>query len=137
VNSTLLPLDVYDEVAKGRVMDEETIRQHPAVTVHRGDIYPDIVLYRLGCDGEINELHPTGQMDEPETNLDTAFWSPLMRACEVWNLEPMQLLLEHGANVNYESESGMNALLMITSGRKKIDKSKFVELLIAAQHASL
>jgi hypothetical protein len=78
--------------------------------------YPDVEQVVTGYDGNPNELYPTGQIDEPETDLDSAFWTPLLRACKCGKTQVMKHLLNAGANKNYESPCRANVISCLLDG---------------------
>lgn len=62
----------------------------------------DIVRYLIGQNANVNVVSEDG------------YFSPLMAACEYEHVELVPILLEHGADVHFESQSGWTALIAVT-----------------------
>lgn len=112
LDTPLLPLACGEEMKKSNGMDYEAFLQVPGVVRQTTD-YPPVRQFETGDDEEPNELYPTGQCGEPETNLDTAFWTPLLRACHSGNPQMIRRLCEVGANKNFISPCNANALTVV------------------------
>lgn len=112
IDTPLLPVDCIDEMEKVNRMDDEAFLQFPGV-VRQTTPYPPVLQFQSGVKEEPNELFPTGEYIESEKNLDTAFWSPLLRACHSGNTEIIRTLCEMGANKNFISPSNANALTVV------------------------
>jgi hypothetical protein len=109
--STLMPLASYEEVVKCNGMDYDSFTRFPGVVKQKA-LYPEVKQFTTGDADEPNELYPIGEYDQPETNLDTVFWTPLLRACYAGNTEMIMLLVDSGANKDYRSPCGANVISM-------------------------
>lgn len=114
INQPLLPVACFPEVRKSNGMVYESMTRFGLV--QQVTPYPPLAQFETGEEDEPNELHPTGSIDEPETNLDTVFWSPLMRACYIGNAEMITLLADLGADKNYRSPCRANCITAILNG---------------------
>eukprot|EP01138_Halocafeteria_seosinensis_P001616 gb/GECG01001656.1/.p1 GENE.gb/GECG01001656.1/~~gb/GECG01001656.1/.p1 ORF type:complete len:318 (+),score=45.68 gb/GECG01001656.1/:1-954(+) len=108
VDATLFPREAYSEVKKCNELDIDAI---PGVTL-QSEPYPEVEQFETGMEGEPNELFPFGQLEEQETDLDTLFQSPLLRAAYVSADKSIQALLELGADKNFVSPTGNNAVML-------------------------
>jgi hypothetical protein len=109
IESLLIPPEAYEEVSKCNEMDFDNMTGYPGLSAQSSK-YPAVQQFVTGEDDEANELYPTGALDEPEVNLDTAFWTPLLRACFHGEPEMVSLLSDSGANKNYQSPCYANAV---------------------------
>lgn len=112
VDATILPVEVHREVRKCNSLDVDAIQ---GVTT-QSEPYPEIEQHRTGTEGKPNELFPTGEPDEPETNLDILFQTPLLRAAFVSANDSIETLLELGANKSFVSPSGATAISLCIEG---------------------
>jgi hypothetical protein len=109
IESTLMPIATYEEVAKCNEMDYDAFLEFQGV-VPQASNYPVVQQFVSGLTEDPNELYPSGKCDEPESNLDTVFWTPLFRACVSGNPEMAALLVKKGANRDYRSPCGANVI---------------------------
>ena len=112
IDAPLIALTCQEEVKKSNGLDFDLIGSFPGISLQT-TAYPEVPQFVTGNDGEPNELYPTGDVGEPETNLDTAFWSPLLRACYSGNADVISCLCERGANKNFVSPCHANALTAV------------------------
>jgi hypothetical protein len=115
LESTLIDLEAFPEVKKCNYIDFGSFSRFSNVRF-QSTPYPDVEQVVTGYDGKPNELYPTGQIDEPETDLDSAFWTPLLRACKCGKTQVMKHLLNAGANKNYESPCRANVISCLLDG---------------------
>ncbi len=84
---------------------------------------------------DITIYHSNDNVTHIRTESDTKMtvfkceWSALMIACGSGHFEVARLLLEHGANVNLQTEDGQTALMIACAGQKR----EIVQLLLENQ----
>ena len=119
VDATLLPRAAFGEVRKCNAMDMSTL---DALLPDQTAVeYPEVRQFTTGDSDTPNEIYPTGEYDQPETNLDALFQSPLLRACAVSKPGAVRVLRELGADADFASPCGNNAI-------KCLLRSEFVDL---------
>jgi hypothetical protein len=109
IESLLIPPEGFEEVKKCNDIDFNNMTGFRGLGTQTSK-YPAVRQFVTGEDDEPNELYPTGALDEQEDNLDTAFWTPLLRACYHGEPEMVSLLIDNGANKNYQSPCYANAI---------------------------
>lgn len=101
---TLLPVESFAEISKCNAMDTNILEAIPEIHIQT-EPFPEVLQFTTGDSDKPNELFPNGEYDEPETNLDTVFWTPLLRACQIGSPTIVDLLISRGANRDYQSPS--------------------------------
>ena len=108
LESTLFPHAAFDTVRQCNAMDYDEFTRYGLV--EQTSKYPEVPQFISGDSDIPNELFPTGEYDEPETNLDTVFWTPLMRACYSGSTEMISLLVDAGADKDFRSPCQANVI---------------------------
>lgn len=107
VDATLLPVAAFVEVKKCNALDFDSIPEVVAQT----EAYPAVEQMTTGEEGPPNELMPTGDPCEPETNLDALFHTPLLRAARFSSVAMVRQLVEAGADKAFVSPCRRTAVL--------------------------
>jgi len=109
LEATLINVEAFPEVKKCNYIDFGSFSRFSNVRL-QSTPYPEVEQFKTGDEGAPNELFPTGQVDQPEPNLDTAFWTPLLRACYGNHTNLLKLLVAAGANKDYTSPCKNNVV---------------------------
>jgi len=109
LEATLIDVEAFPEVKKCNYIDFGSFSRFSNVRL-QSTPYPEVEQYKTGDKGSPNEFFPSGYVDYPETHLDTAFWTPLLRACYGNHTNLTEVLVAAGANRNYTSPCKTNAI---------------------------
>ena len=103
----------------------------PGVQV-QDEPYDEPEQIETGDAADPNELYPIGEMDEPETDLDVLFQTPLLRAAYCQQLQSVEALLAAGAARDYKSPMGQTAMLLAIAGCCEPEDAAAIMSLVAS-----